>query len=153
MSFSNMFVNKLSDHWSRRHSPTPTDGLSCATAPRTPSVTPSVETASPQATSFSECAGGWEKTTLRMPRSTWISSASSEQHTNSKVGITLPLVCGFNHWDTKMTTGWSLKTKMLAALSTGYVYFPQGWQTFSASLCIQKVENLHLCTTKSSSAK
>lgn len=81
-----MFVNKLSDHCSRRHSPTPTDGLSCATAPRTPSVIPSVETASPQATSFSECAGGWEKTTPRMPRSTWISLASSERHTNSKVG-------------------------------------------------------------------
>lgn len=123
MSFSNMLVNKLSDLWSRRHSPTPTDGLSCATAPRTPSVIPSVETASPQATSFSECAGGWEKATLRMPRSTWISSASSERHTNSKVGITFPLVCGFNHWDAKKTTGSSLTTKMLAALSIGCVCF------------------------------
>lgn len=149
-----MFVNKLSDHWFCRHLPTPTDGLSCATAPRTPSVIPSVETASPQATSFSECAGGWEKTTLRMPRSAWISSASSEQHTNSKVGITFPLVCDFNHWGTKKDH--KLECENKNACCTFYwlcIFFPQGWQTFSASLCIQKVENLHLCMIKSSSAK
>lgn len=55
-----------------------------------------------------------------------------------------------NHWLCGVS---SFVRNLICVLFVWCGYCLQGWQTFSALLCIQKVEKWHLCMTKLFSAK